>query len=187
MAIYSKNSLSLVDILSNLSTKTLNNLIVANVSFNALCAHSNSSHNEVDKYSKLRDFSSFNKKLANSNVSSSKLFFNSTQLLLKNQVSNLVLCHNTGKSQINSSTSEINSFHKGESLTSLSVILVILVIKVGISISGLTKKDFCSIISKVFSSNLTSHISIILSTVLSSHVVSKSNATIILLLYFKIF
>jgi len=166
-----------------LSTKYLKSLIVANTSFNALWAHSNSKLSDSDKYSKLSDFSSVNKKLANSKVSNSILFFNSTQLALKKPVSNCILCQSTGKSQIKDSISSIKSFHNGAFLISFSQIFVILDINSGISTSGLTKKDFCSTISKVFSSNLTSQISRILSTSLSSHVVSKSSAIIILWFY----
>ena len=166
-----------------MSTKYLKSLIVANVSFKALWAHSNSKPSEVDKYSKLSDFSSVNKKLANSKVSNSILFFNSTQLALKKPVSNCVLCQSTGKSQIKDSISSIKSFHNGAFLISSSQIFVILDTNSGISTSGLTKKDFFSIILKVFLSNLTSHISIILSTSLFNHVVSKSSATIILCFY----
>jgi hypothetical protein len=74
----------------------------------------------------------------------------------------------------------------GASLTSESKIFVIFETISGIGIRGLIKVEKTSVISKVFSSNLTKAISIILSLFLSTQVVSKSIATIIFnYTYFK--
>jgi hypothetical protein len=90
-----------------------------------------------------------------------------------------VLCHKIGDFQINSFTFLIISISKiGESLTSLSKIFVIFEFSSGIGIKGFIRVENVSVISKVSESNFTNAISMILSFLLSSHVVSKSRATI---------
>jgi hypothetical protein len=139
------------------------------------------------KFQRFKDFSYNKIILDNKKVSKIIFSFILTQFFSKKSLSKLVLCQSIGRSQIKFSIFCINLSSKtGASLTSESKIFVIFEIISGIGIRGLIKVEKTSVISKVFSSNLTKAISIILSLFLSTQVVSKSIATIIFnYTYFK--
>jgi len=152
---------------------------VAIVSFNALCAHSNSNQSDLDNDSRLKDFSFLVNIFVRRNVSKTIFEDKSIQAAIKKSLSKKVLCPKIGKSHINSVIFVCNSSIYGAFSTSSLNIFVIFDDNSGISIQGLTKLSKRSIISNVFGSNFTSANSIILSLFLSNHVVSKSRPIII--------
>jgi len=167
--------------LLNFLINFLNNFIVALASFNALCAHSKVIQKELHNISKFKEDSLKDKKLARKKVSILIFFLISIQLFIKKSISNCILCHKIGSSHIKSKISFFSSSMVGAQFTSSLVIFVIFDIISGISICGSTRDVKVPTSLKVFSSNFTIAISIILSPYLSKPVVSKSKQIIIFL------
>ncbi len=176
---YCKLSFFSCDKFLNFSSNFSSNLIVAFTSFIALWAQENQTQKLLQSISKLRDFSYGHKKFARKNVSIRLLCSIWILFFIKKSLSKKTLCQSRGVFPIKSNTSCFTSSIVGACSTSQSWIFVRFEIRSGIGIWGLINVEYVSIVSKVFSSNFTKAISIILSLFLSRPVVSKSNPIII--------